>query len=352
MGCVMRYSELLVKLYDVVLKLKKQNKEDYVPSDLFCSMKDVLYLEYVLEPYYSRESELNDFESQCFKELIELHSKAKAKLEKSYVNAYFNGEVKRIFLRQYKDTSDYIAIGFITEIGDDLFSSDFTKLFNQNIRNVYEERPDILSKLKVFSYKYGELSISWINIGMIFKGLLKEMELLSKLYRKNSMSGLEIYSFCNSLLSNNDGNLKLVRQIMPVDSDFSFTTNLTDLFLKLEDSYDFFSEKYMPLFLNINSKYGAIDLVIMNKVSEESCILGLILNKLTDKEFLNSIMEEDGSLNFDKISSMINIIMDKGVKDIREKHKIKDMYNYYKMADDIFEKFKEGNLKSEGKNKK
>lgn len=347
----MKYSEVLLKLYDVVLKFKKQKDQSYVPSDLFYNMKNILYLEHILNLYSIRKDELNNFELQNFNELTKLDSKAKAEFKKEYEKFYFNGKIKGLFLRKYKDISDYISVVFINELGDELFNTDFVKLFNENIVKIYEENQDVLNMLKCFSYKYRELCIRNENIGTSFKGLLKEIEMLSILYKTNCISGLKLYDFYNSLLTGNEEYLSLVRQMMPVNSDFSFTTNLFDIFSKIDDSYDFFSNKYIPLFLSITDKNSALGSIIMDRMYEKKIIVGLILNKLTDKEFLDSITEKKEFLIPDKVNELINIIMDRGMKEVLEKHKIKDIYNYYKIADDAFEEIKRSYLKSEVKKK-
>lgn len=340
----MRYSELLLKLYDNVLKLKKESDRNYIPSDLFICLKELLYLENICDEYYNMIKVLNSSEIKRFKEFAALNERARKKLKEEYKKAYSNGKIISAFLYEYKNISDYIAVAFLNELSEEPFSVNFVKLFNKNIRNIYIESPNTIKRLRIFSGKYRSLGEKNENIGKIFKSLFKEFELLSKI---NDVCGLKLYDLYNEILRINNSLVSIVSENIPICKEIGSMSNLTDIFLKLENSDDFFSNKYTPLFLDITSQKSVFEYIIEN--NENLLIIGSFLNKLTDKEFLDSVTTDDFHLNTDKVYDIMNVLRNKGVMKNEKKHSIYSLYNYYKIIDDTFEESKKGIQKFKSK---
>lgn len=336
----MRYSELLLKLYDVSVKLKKQNDQDYIPQGLFLELKNLLYLENMCDLYYSRIRELNSFEMQIFKKLAHEDGKARRKFIEDYKRVYDSGAIKDVFLRDYKSTSDYVAVVFITELGDLLLNSDFIKLFNTNIRNVYEESPEALRCFRIFSFNYGNLGIKNKNIGKTFKNLLKEFEILSKTGKVNGFNGVKLYDFCNKMLMANNEVLDIVNRGMNIKEKPDNMINLSDIFLKVENSDNYFSDKYMPLFVDITSRNSFLESIVQDKEIKNALVIALFLVKLKDEDFLKSILAEGNHLNLNKACKIISTLKSKGVLKEPLYYSLHEFLNYYKIVDDTFEESK------------
>lgn len=336
----MRYSELLLKLYDVSLKLKKQNDQNYKPSNLFLELGNLLYLENTCDLYYSRINELNNSEMQIFKSLASEDGRARRKFIEDYKKMYDSGKLNSVFLRDYKNISDYIAVVFITELGDLLLNADFTKLFNNNIRSVYAESPDILSCFRIFSFNYMNLGVKNENIGKTFKNLLKEFEILSKTGKVNGFSGVKLYDFCNKMLMANNKVLDIVNRSMNIKEKPDNMINLSDIFLKVENSDNYFSDKYMPLFVDITSRNSFLESIVQDKEIKNALVIALFLVKLKDEDFLKSITTEDNHLNLDKACKIISTLKSKGALKEPLYYSPHEFSNYYKIVNDTFEESK------------
>ena len=345
----MRYSELLLKLYDVSLKLKKQNDQNYKPSNLFLELGNLLYLENTCDLYYSRINELNNSEMQIFKSLASEDGRVRRKFIEDYKKMYDSGKLNGVLLRDYKNISDYIAVVFITELGDLLLNADFAKLFNNNIRSVYAESPDILRCFRIFSFNYRNLGVKNENIGKTFKNLLKEFEILSNISKKNGIYSIKLYDLCNEVLMANNEILGIVNRGMGIKEKTDNMINLSDIFLKIENSDNYFSDKYMPLFIDITCKNSFIESIMQDKEIENPLVIALFLIKLKDETFLKSILAEDNHLNTDKMYRIINALKNKGV--MGERYcSLYEFYNYCKIVDDTFEESKRWTDKSKKKN--
>lgn len=336
----MRYSELLLKLYDVCLKLKKQNDQNYIPQGLFLELKNLLYLENMCDLYYSRIRELNSFEMQIFKDLAYEDGRLRRKFIEDYKKVYDSGAINDVFLRDYKNISDYIAVVFITELGDLLLNPDFVKLFNSNIRNVYEESPDALRCFRILSFNYGNLGIKNENIGKTFKNLLKEFEILSKIGKINGFRGAKLYDFCNKMLMFNNEVLGIVNKNMDIKKEVDNMINLSDIFLKVENSDNYFSDKYMPLFVDITNRNSFLESIVQDKEIKNALVIALFLVKLEDEDFLKSITTEDNHLNLDKTCKIISTLKSKGALKEPSYYSPHEFSNYYKIVDDTFEESK------------
>lgn len=336
----MRYSELLLKLYDVSLKLKKQNDQNYKPSNLFLKLENLLYLENTCDLYYSRINELNNSEMQIFKSLASEDGRTRRKFIEDYKKMYDSGKLNSVFLRNYKNISDYIAVVFITELGDLLLNADFTKLFNNNIRSVYAESPDILSCFRIFSFNYRNLGVKNENIGKTFKNLLKEFEILSKTGKVNGFSGVKLYDFCNKMLMANNEVLDIVNRSMNIKEKPDNMINLSDIFLKVENSDNYFSDKYMPLFVDITSRNSFLESIVQDKEIKNALVIALFLVKLKDEDFLKSITTEDNHLNLDKACKIISTLKSKGALKEPLYYSPHEFSNYYKIVNDTFEESK------------
>lgn len=335
----MKYSELLLRLYEIVIELKKQKDKSYVPQGLFLDLKNLLYLENVCDLYYSRINELNDNELKNFKDFAGEDGKVRRKFIENYNKEYNNGKIKDVFSSCYKNISDYIATVFINELGDLLLSPEFMKLFNNNIRCVYEQSPDLLSCFRIFSSNYRNLGVKNENIGKTFKNLLKEFIMLSKMYKINGIKSIKLYDLNNKMLKLNNEVFEIVNKYIPIKNNLGSMLNLSDILIEIENKDDFFSNKYIPLLLDITNQDSGFGTIIKNNNNENSLIIALILNKLMDKDFLDSITTSDNYFDSEKLCEIMNKLDDNKIQ-INCEYDFYEVYNYYKKVNDIFEQSK------------
>lgn len=343
----MKYNELLLKLYDSSLKLKKQSNKDYVPSELFSSLGKLLYLENTCDLYYERIDSLNSFEMQDFKWLAHEDGKLRLKFKDDYKKAYNNGRVKKTLLGNYKNIFDYIAAVFINELDDDLLSTDFIDMFNMDIGNINIESNNISVALKLFLDRHKRLENKNVDIGNTFKCFLKELELLSYVYEAYGKDGISTYvsldiilegiyeslSFIDYSIDKVNEALNLYQEKLP------FFRNISDIFLKLEGNNQFFSNKYTNLYLDLFGPKKLFKLDEATYSSNRTMLISAFLNKLSDKEFLNSVTLNDNHLNFDKVYDIEKDLSDRKLMDVNL-YSFYDIYNYYKMLNSTLEKSK------------
>lgn len=326
------YSGLLLELFSVVTEVKRKENPNYKQSELFNSLYELLYLDKICEDYLSRYNDLNSEELATFNNLAKLNGERRRKLKADYKNTYKLGLIDKKFLEEYPNNNDYVSAVFLNELKDSFLSPTFTKVFNQRIKKVYIEQEALLSKFKNLSINYKKINIKDENIGLLFKSLLKEFELLTSIYKANGLDGISYTEYYNNLLNRVSRN------------NYNNENNLTSIFLKLQKSKYWFSNKYLSLMLNITNRYSSIGQMALDEDILPYAI-GLFINYLLDEKFLKAVTYEvDGSIEFKDLSNLVDIL---------KKYKIDESKTIYEIAsiinkvDEIFQKVISGEIKVE-----
>lgn len=332
----MRYNEVLLALYGVIEKVNKKKDNNYKKSKLFDDLKELLYLEKVCEDYFLKINELSEEETKTFNSFAVLDGNLRRKIKEEYKKAYLDGKIKNSFKEEYDNITDCVVAILLNELDNELFSYDFVNLFNDNIKNIYIN-DKVLNYFKENSIYYKKLYSKDENISKDFKLVLKEFQLLSYVYKKNNIYGVALYNLIDSNISNTNGILSIIKN----DNNFNKIDSITELILKLEsDSNDLFSNYYSSIVLDITESKSIFNYIIKNSDKGFSIVIGIILNKLLDKKFLNSILINERHLNPKILSDILNEIHKRNLKVNYNLVNPFSLLNYYDSIDDILEEIK------------
>ncbi len=319
----MTYNDLLLQLFYVVCEINKKENPNYVPSKLFNDMNNLLNLEKVCEDYFNRYDDLSSVELENFNNFASLDGKARRKLISDYQKAYQNNLISKIFLQEYSKIGDYIAAIFLNEMKDNFFSKTFVRTFNDKIRKVYTEDETLLSIFKMQSYNYKALKNKKEDLGILFMTCLKEFEMLTKVYMKNGLDGvisinkydaiLRIVDMNNSIIENENWFLAMdeyerynnIEKFIENDRNLEVKENsVAKVFLKLENSKRWFTNKYLDLVLTMTD----INSELYNAFDDDSLLyfVGVFINYLSNEDFLNAVTKKvNDKIEFKDLSSLI-----------------------------------------------
>lgn len=336
----MRYNEILLALYDVIIEVNKKKDNNYKKSKLFEDLKELLYLEKTCEDYYLKINELDAAEIKNFNSFAFLDGKKRREIKDSYKHAYLDGKIKDLFLEEYDNISDYIVAILLNELGDELFSYDFANLFNSKIKNIYTNNR-VLNFFKEKSSYYNNLYNKDKNISKDFKLTLKEFQLLSDIYDKHNIYGIVIYNVLDENLLNTKNILSIIKKDLSNKDNFNSIDSIAELSLKIENnSSDLFSNNYGSIILDITDKNNLFHYVIKNSKNEFSGMIGIILNKLLDKKFLNSLLISGRHLNNNILNYILKEIHKRNFIVDHDSYEFSDILNYFDGVDDILEEVK------------
>jgi len=237
---------------------------------LFNGLNNLLYLEKICADYFNKYDELNDTERENFNGFAALNGTSRKKLKEDYELAYEKGLVDKKLLDEYPSYMGYIAAIFLNELDGSFLNPIFTKHFNEKIKKVYTDDETLLNIFKMHSVNYKRLYQGEDNLGTLFKYCLKEVELLTSIYKNNGLDGIISVKHYDTLLSIIKANRKYTKAekefssmdeyekyeniekfISEISEPFELKESLTSVFLKLQNSKYWFANQYLTLMLNI-----------------------------------------------------------------------------------------------------
>ncbi len=339
----MTYNDLLLRLFDVVYEINKKQNPNYIPSELFNGMRNILNLEKICEDYFSRYKDLSSVELENFNNFASLDGEARRKLESDYKQAYKMNLISKKYLPEYSNVNDYISAIFLNEMKDDFFTSSFAQIFNDKIKKVYTEDETLLNIFKIHSFNYKGLMSKSKNLGVLFKTCLKEFEMLTMVYKENGLEGviainkydtiLRIIETNNIIIENENWFLSMdeyemynnIKKFIENNRKLKVKdNNVAKVFLKLENSRYWFTNKYLNLVLNMTDQ----NTELYNAFNDESLMyfIGLFINYLSNEKFFNAVTKKvDNKIEFKDLSCLIEKLkkykLDILKKDISEMEK-------------------------------